>query len=71
MNLKHIFVCIVASLSRILFKTATYPLRLRNGTSPYEGRLEMFWMNAWGTVCDDMFDNLDASVACRTLGYNK
>lgn len=32
------------------------------------GRLEVFYNNTWGTICDDHFDRNAATVACKMLG---
>lgn len=37
--------------------------------TPGRGRLEVFLDGSWGTVCDDMFDDVAALVACRQLGF--
>ena len=44
-------------------------VRLVNGTRPDEGRVEVYYGNQWGTVCDDGFTVQNARVICRMLGY--
>ncbi len=44
-------------------------IRLRDGANQNEGRLEIFYNNTWGTVCDDGFTSYEAAVACKQLGY--
>ncbi|XP_060564396.1 coadhesin-like [Ruditapes philippinarum] len=44
-------------------------VRLVDGQHRYEGRVEIFHNGKWGTVCDDKFTELAATVVCRMLKY--
>ena len=46
-------------------------IRLADGEVPNAGRLEIYHEGSWGTVCRDEFDDIDGTVVCRQLGYNR
>ena len=46
-----------------------YPVRLVNGSKPYEGIVEILYNNTWGTICDEGVSPLTGHVLCKQLGY--
>ena len=44
-------------------------IRLQGGANNRTGRVEICNSHEWGTVCDDIWGEPDAQVACRQLGF--
>ena len=44
-------------------------VRLRDGPTANQGRVEICINNVWGSVCDNGWDEMDVNVVCRQLGY--
>lgn len=45
-------------------------IRLSGSGYATMGRVELCMNGEWGTVCRDSFDDYDASVVCKQLGYS-
>ena len=46
-------------------------VRLMGGEREWEGTVEVCFNGRWGSICEDSWDNREAAVICRQLGYKR
>ena len=64
----HMYINIDVTTST--FQNGDVRLVNANNNLNTRGRLEVYYQDRWGTVCDDSFNNDAAMVVCRQLGLN-
>ena len=49
---------------------SSFHVHLINGTSPWQGRLEISYQDVWASVCDKGYDIDEGDVVCHQLGHD-
>lgn len=61
----------VTTPSPVFFDRNNVFVRLNGQHMATEGYVEVYANNQWGTICDDGWDDNDAAVICRMIGFSE
>lgn len=45
-------------------------VQLVGGSTIYEGRVEVYHNESWGTVCGSTWDSQNTAIVCTSLGFS-
>ena len=54
-----------------LLSSITGKWKFVDGPSPVNGRVEAWDDGIWGSVCNSSFDDVDASILCRSFNFRQ
>ena len=69
MFIKSLYLNIKKHFFLLFILNVVLPVRLVDGVTSREGRVEIFHNNEWKTVCGKHFGAAEADVICRQLGF--
>lgn len=55
-------------VTKSVLSAARTPIRLVNGSAPFQGRVEIYHSGTWGTVAST--SSYGAKTLCQQMGYN-
>ena len=64
------YVCAHTAIIIISSACQSGDVRLMDGSTELEGRVEICTGGVWATVCGDNWAQVDATVVCRQLGHS-
>ena len=70
-RLYHHFIKHHIKSTTVLTDCVNGSVRLVNGSTPDEGRVEVCINGEWGTACSQYWDRRETNVVCRQLGYSQ